>query len=534
MITCYENARVFTGGVQAAECFVVGEDGCFAFVGSAKDAHTAYPRAQRVDLGGRFVCPGFNDTHLHLLDLGCALSQAQLQEHTDSLAHVLDAVRDFAAAHPDEPFICGRGWNHDFFTDERRYPTRDELDAACPDRPCLIFRACGHVAVANSRALALYGIDGQAPEVSGGLVATDSSGRPNGVLEENAISLVSRHIPTPDRAGIKARLLRAMQTVNGYGITSVHSDDLNALEVPFEEVIAAYRELESEGRMTVRVTQQARLHEPALLDRFLSAGYRTGWGDEWYRIGPLKLITDGSLGARTALLRAPYADAPGTSGIATFEPETLDALVLRAHSAGMQIAAHAIGDRAADLVLDAIERAQAACPRENARHGIVHAQVLDESQAARMGRMGMHAYIQPIFLDYDTQIVFPRLGERALHAYPAASLRGHGVTFSGGSDCPVEPANVLRGIQCAVTRMPVTHPADAPYLPQEALSLRDALLCFTAGGAYASFEEHSKGRIAPGMLADFTVLGIDPFETDPKWLHQIPICGVYVGGRQVH
>ena len=207
---------------------------------------------------------------------------------------------------------------------------------------------------------------------------------------------------------------------------------------------------------------------------------------------------------------------------------------MRAHSAGMQIAAHAIGDRAADLVLDAIERAQAACPRANARHGIVHAQVLDESQAARMGRMGMHAYIQPIFLDYDTQIVFPRLGERALHAYPAASLRQSGVTFSGGSDSPVEPANVLRGIQCAVTRMPVTHPADAPYLPQEALSLRDALLCFTAGGAYASFEEHSKGRIAPGMLADFTVLGIDPFETDPKWLHQIPICGVYVGGRQVH
>ena len=531
MLTRYENAQVFTADGRLAESFVV-KDGRFAFVGRLEDARNAFPQAKAVDLSGSFVCPGFNDSHLHLLELGCVLGQAQLA--SDSLAGMLDALARYAAGHPREPFVLGRGFNDDHFLDERRYPTRGELDAACPDRPCLITRACGHVAVANSRALALCGIDGHAPEVSGGLVATDASGRPNGVLEENAIDLVSRHIPVPDRAGIKARLLRAMQTVNGYGITSVHSDDLNALEVPFEEVIAAYRELESEGRMTVRVTQQARLHEPALLECFLSAGYRTGWGDEWYRIGPLKLITDGSLGARTALLRAPYADAPGTSGIATFEPEALDALVLRAHSAGMQIAAHAIGDRAADLVLDAIERAQAACPRENARHGIVHAQVLDESQAARMGRMGMHAYIQPIFLDYDTQIVFPRLGERALHAYPAASLRGHGVTFSGGSDCPVEPANVLRGIQCAVTRMPVTHPADAPYLPQEALSLRDALLCFTAGGAYASFEEHSKGRIAPGMLADFTVLGIDPFETDPKWLHQIPICGVYVGGRQVH
>ena len=338
-------------------------------------------------------------------------------------------------------------------------------------------------------------------------------------------------IPAPDRSGLKHRLLLAMAHVNRYGITSVHSDDFVSTGAPFEEIIAAYEEIRREGRMTVRVTQQCQLLTVKELERFLSLGYHSGWGDEWFRLGPLKIISDGSLGSRTALLRAPYSDAPHTQGIATHTREELDALVLTAHTNGMQIAAHAIGDAAADLVLDAIERAQTLCPRAVARHGIVHAQILTQAQAARMQRLGMHAYIQSIFLDYDTTIVYPRLGERAQDAYPAASLLSRGVTLSGGSDCPVEPPDVLRGIQCAVTRRPVTRPCQTAYLPREALTLRDALLSFTAFGAYAGFEEQIKGRIAPGCLADFTVLGIDPFETDPRWIHRIPIKAVYVNGK---
>lgn len=532
MMIRYENARVFTADGHAAECFVVC-GGEFAFVGSVNEAKNACPDAECVDLGGRFVCPGFNDSHMHLLELGCVLGQAQLQNHTDSLSAMLDAVQEYADCHPEESWVLGRGWNHDFFSDAARYPTRSELDGVCPDRPCLITRACGHVAIANSRALALCGISESAPEVDGGRVCTDAFGRPNGALEENAIALVSRHIPAPDREGIKRRLCLAMENIAGYGITSVQSDDFGALEAPFEEVIAAYRELEAEGKMTIRVTEQCLLADMALLDRFLAAGYHTGWGDEWFRIGPLKLLTDGSLGARTAYLRAPYTDAPDTCGTAIYTQDALDALILRAHSAGIQIAAHAIGDAAADAMLSAVEKAQAACPRGDARHGIVHAQIFTREQAKRAAKLNMHAYIQPIFLDYDTQIVFPRLGDRALDAYPAASLRAAGVTFSGGSDCPVEPADVLRGIQCAVTRMPVTRSIDAPYLPREGLTLQEALLSFTVYGAYTSFEEHKKGRIAPGYLADFTVLGIDPFETDPRWIHRIPITGTYTGGRKV-
>lgn len=530
MTTCYENARVFTADARPAECFVV-RDGAFAFAGTAQDAHRAYPDAQRVNLNGQFVCPGFNDTHLHLLTLGGMLTQAQLA--ADSLSHLLDALDEYARTHPQEDWVLGQNWNQDDFTDEARYPTREDLDGVCPDRPCLISRTCGHVAVANSFALRLAGIDQRARFVDGGRIVTDSAGRPTGVLEENAINLITDLIPAPNQRQIEDSLLRAMAYVNRFGITSVHSDDFCSTKAPFEDVIAAYLSLRDEGRMTVRVTQQCRLPDLDSLHRFLALGYRTGWGDEWFRIGPLKLIADGSLGTRTALMNAPYDDAPDTCGIGVYAQEALDALVLTAHSAGMQVAIHAIGDGAADRVLDAIERAQTRFPRDDARHGIVHAQVLTQAQAARMKRLNMHAYIQPIFLDYDATIVHARLGKRADEAYPAASLLRRGVTISGGSDSPVEPPDVLTGIQCAVTRKPVTRSLPAPYLPGEALTLRDALLCFTAHGAYASFEENVKGRIAPGMLADFTVLAIDPFETDPAFLHRIPVRMTVVGGRSV-
>ena len=528
MLTRYENAQVFTADGRFAESFVV-KDGRFAFVGGREDARNAFPQAKAVDLSGCFVCPGFNDSHMHLLELGCMLGQAQLA--SDSLAGVLDALARFAADHPREPFILGRGFNDDHFLDERRYLTRGELDAVCPDRPCLITRVCGHVAIANSRALELAGLSNAAVPVEGGHVDVDALGRPTGVLRENAISLVSSLIPVLDRQGIRERLLLALRAVRRYGITSVQTDDF--ADLPFEDVIAVYRALANEGKLTARVTEQSLLPTQAELTAFLQAGYTTGWGDERFRIGPLKLIGDGSLGSRTAFLRAPYTDDPQTCGIVDYTQEALDALVLQAHRAGMQVAVHAIGDGACDRVLNAVEHAQAVCPRRDARHGIVHAQITDRQQVARMAALGMHAYIQPIFLDYDAQIVRSRVGSRAEEAYPAASLLLSGATLSSGSDSPVEPPDVLAGIQCAVTRRGYLHPGDAPYLPHEALSLSDALRSFTSFGAYASFEEHIKGRIAPGFLADFTVLGQSPFETAPQALHAIPVTAVFLGGEKL-
>lgn len=532
MPVLYTNARVFSGYGTTFDGFAV-EDGRFLAVGNTEELTQAYPDAEVIDLNGKFVCAGFNDSHMHLLGLGTQLCQAQLAPHSDSLSHVMKALSQYANDHPDAPFIIGRGWNQDDFYDEHRFPTRDDLDSVCPDRPCLITRACGHVAVANSTALSLAAIDEHAVSVDGGCVYVDENGRPTGVLSENAISLVSTLIPKPDRREIKRRLCHAIEFVHSYGITSVQTDDFSSVDVPFEEIIEAYLELKREGKLTVRVTEQCNLPTMDLLNRFLDAGYVTGWGDEFFRIGPLKLLADGSLGARTALLRAPYADSSENIGISTFSPETIDALVLRAHQAGMQIAIHAIGDGACDLVLDAFEHAWQAHPRSDARHGIVHAQVVTSEQIARMKKLGLHAYIQSIFLDYDSQIVHSRLGNRASEAYPAASLLRNGIPFSNGSDSPVELPSVLGGIQCAITRASFSRPAKPTYLPHEALTLSQALQSFTSAGAYASFEEHIKGQIAPGQLADFVVLAIDPFETDPLWLHQIPVQSTYFSGKKV-
>ena len=533
MITCYENARVYAGSGAFAECFAVENDR-FIFVGTAAEAHARYPQAQYISLEGQFVCSGFNDSHMHLLGLGESLAKAQLAEHTGSLSGMLEALRAFADAHPENGWVLGRGFNQDYFTDTHRFPDRDDLDSVCPDRPCLITRACGHIAVANSSALEIAGIADRAPELDGGKVYTGKGGRPSGVLAENAISLITALLPKPDLETLKRRLCLGMAHVNRYGVTSVHSDDFSCVDVPFEDVLLAYRKLERDGLMTVRVTEQCMLPTMSELDRFLDAGYMTGQGNQLFRFGPLKLLTDGSLGARTAYLRTPYADAPDTCGIPIYSEEALFALIERAHSAGMQIAAHAIGDAAADMLLRAIERAQTRFPRRDARHGVVHAQIFTPEHTAKLKALDMIAYIQPIFLDYDTQIVRERIGSRAEAAYPAASLLAAGVNASGGSDSPVEQPYALAGIQCAVTRKPFTREMDEPYLASEAMTLSQALDAFSAAGAYASFEENEKGRIAEGYLADFTVLGADPFLTRSDCIHSIPVRAVYLGGREVY
>ena len=523
----YENAVVFTGDLTFAEAFVV--DGSrFVFVGTQEEAKARFPHAESCDLQGQFVCPGFNDSHMHLFNLGCSLMQAQLGQH--SLRDMLRALGDYAAAHPESAFITGRGFNQDHFIDERRMPTRKDLDAVCPDKPCLIRRVCGHVAVANSAALVLAGISETAVPVDGGEIVTDETGRPTGLLCENAIGIVASRIPRPDREEIKRCICAGMERALSYGITSVQSDDFTTEDVPFEEIMAAYLELKAENRMKIRVTQQCNLPTLEDLNRFLNAGYLTGWGDALFRVGPLKLLADGSLGARTAYLLAPYDDDPSSCGIATYSQKALTALITHAHCAGMQIAVHVIGDGGCDMVLKAFEAAQKALSRENARHGLVHAQITNRSQLRRMGALGLHAYIQSIFLDYDTMIVRQRVGSRADVSYPAASLPAFGVTFSNGSDCPVEPSNVLAGIQCAVTRRPYTRNEAQPYLPQESLSIAEALRSFTAGGAYASFEESVKGVIREGYLADFTVLEQNPFIVPQEEIHSIPISAVYMDG----
>ena len=531
MRTLYRNGRVWTGALPLTDAFAV-EDGRFVFAGSETDAPVC---DETVDLNGRFVCPGFNDSHMHLLNFGQSLTMAELAAHTDSLSALLAYLRRFAAALPagEGRWIRGRGWNQDYFTDVRRMPDRLDLDTVSTEVPVVIIRCCGHCLSVNSKALELCGITADTPCPEGGRIGM-AHGEPNGIFWDDAMRLIYDRLPLPGKEEIRDMLRRACAALNSYGVTSVQSDDYVVFRgLPWQTVNEAYRELEASGELTVRVYEQANFTEAPALRAFMDAGCVTGAGTDMFRIGPLKLLGDGSLGARTAFLSRPYADDPSTRGFPIFTQEQMDELIGCAHERGMQVAVHAIGDAALDMVLDAVEKAQAAHPRPDARHGVVHCQISRPEQLRRLAELDMHIYAQSIFLDYDIHIVESRAGaELAASSYSWKTLAELGCGVSNGSDCPVELPDVMAGIQCAVTRSTLRDGL-GPYLPDQAFTVEEALASYTVRGAEASFEESVKGRIAPGYLADFVVLGADPFETDPSDLRHIPAEAVYLGGRPV-
>lgn len=531
MKTVYFNGQVYTGQLPLVEAFIV-DDGQFSFVGSTADALAqATGEDICIDLENRFVCAGFNDSHMHLLSFGNALNMAPLHEHTGSLEDMIQCLKDHKSSRGG--WVLGRGWNQDYFSDVKRMPNRWDLDRVSTTCPVVAVRACGHALAVNSYVLDLLGITGDAVQPDGGQIVMEN-GIPNGLLLDTAMDQVYDAVPSPGRDALKDMILLACRKLNSYGITSSQSDDYCVFpDMSWREVNGAFQELEAENALTVRVNEQCNFANLQDLRTFVKAGNNTGVGSPMFRIGPLKLLGDGALGARTAFLSQPYADAPDTCGIAVFTQDVLDSMIGYAHEQGMQVAVHAIGDACLDRVIGAIEKAQTEHPRADHRHGIVHCQITRADQLEKMAEMALHIYAQTIFLDYDIQIVEQRVGrEMASTSYSWKTLREKGASVSNGSDCPVELPNVLGGIQCAVTRCTLN--GEGPYLPDEAFSVAQALNSFTSGGAYASFEEHLKGRIEPGMLADFVILGDNPFGVNASSIKDIPVCATYLGGKKVY
>ena len=536
MRTIYYNGAVYTGALPLVQSFGE-EDGRFFFAGSNEEAVALKREGDRlVDLQGRFVCSGFNDSHMHLLSYGSSLRMAQLADRTGSLPDMLNCLREFRNSRTfrENAWLQGRGWNQDYFADTDRMPNRHDLDKVSTDIPICAVRACGHCLVVNTKALTLLGIGANTPQPAGGRIGMEE-GEPDGRFFDNAMDLIYEAIPAPDKEEVKAMMLAACRSLNAYGVTSSQTDDYCAFHnVPWPLVNEAYRELEAEGRLTVRVYEQSNFTSLEALKAFVEAGNRTGTGSSLFKIGPLKMLGDGALGARTAYLGRPYADDPSTCGIPVFSQEVMDEMVGYANAQGMQVAIHAIGDACLDRVLTAYERAMASHPRKDPRHGIVHCQITRPDQLAKIGRMGLHVYAQSIFLDYDIHMVKERVGEElASTSYSWKTLMETGATVSNGTDCPVELPDALACIQCAVTRKTLKDQI-GPYLPDQAFTVKEALDSYTCGGAYASFEENIKGKISPGMLADFVVLEENPFETPPEKLREIPVRETYLGGRKVY
>ncbi len=455
MKTVYFNAQVYTGSFPLRQAFIV-EDGFFRMVGSDEEMLAAASAAdRREDLRGGFVCAGFNDSHMHLLGFGSVLGAARLAEHTGSLRDLKDYLRAYLSENPPKEgqWLLGRGWNQDLFSDVRRMPSRWDLDSVSAAVPIMLTRACGHCCVVNGKALEIMGVTPDTPVPEGGAIGFEN-GRLDGRFYDSAIELVQRVLPTPGPEELRRMLRAACREVNRYGVTSVQTDDYQVFhDVSWQTINEVYREMAAAGELTVRVCEQAHFSDLKELKRFLAAVQTEGKGTPMFRLGPVKLLGDGSLGSRTAHLSRPYADDPGTRGFSLYSDGALEQMTACAHDHGMPVAIHAIGDACLDQALNAIERALAAQPRQDHRHGVVHCQITRPDQLERIRKLGLHVYAQSIFLDYDSRIVEKRVGSQlASSSYHWKTLLDQGVSVSNGSDCPVELPNVMAGIECAVTR----------------------------------------------------------------------------------
>lgn len=497
-------------------------------VGSSAELRAeAGPGTQVIDLGGRTLLPGFNDNHTHPIYYGIGLSQINATPAAQPTLAGLQAAFRAAAAAPAGSrgdWLLARGYD-DTRLDVLRHPTRYELDEVTGGRPAWLVRTCGHLGVANSAALALAGITRDTPDPQGGEIARDAHGEPTGLLAETAMSLVSRHIPRVTRAGMKDALRAAGERFHAYGITSVGEASIRT-----SDEFAAYEELVAEGELPVRVFTMMLIDDT--LDALARLGMRTGYGNDWLRIGPAKFFQDGSGGGRTAAMFDEYVNDPGNRGITIYTQEELNDGFGRAHDAGFQLAAHAIGDRAITMILDAYEAALTRAPKADHRFRIEHCGMCTPQIIDRMAAMGVVAVPQPNFI-YELGDSYIRnfTPEQLALAYPGRTWHDRGILAIGSSDVPVVDCNVLVNLRSAVTRLTATGQRMGP---QQGVTIEEALRMFTRNGAYGSFEERAKGTLTPGKLADLVVLSGDPRAIPAEDLPTLTVDLTVVDGRVVY
>ena len=527
----FYNAKVDTRDALGTIAEAVGVSGDkIVFVGTAEEGEKLHP-AERIDLGGAYLLPGFNDSHLHMLNYAFVASAYPMFDKT-SIKMLLDDAKIFAEGHniSGEKWLFGRGWNHELFTDEKRFLTKQDLDQISTDYPVYFIRTCGHVAAANSKALerimALEKTKQYAQFID----------EENGVFMESSVKLAYDVMTPPTQDEVEDLIQLGARDLNACGITGIQTDDF--LSLPGRDpktIINAYNNLQCMGKMNVRVYEQSAFTKKEDMERFLNWGYRTGMGGPYYKIGPLKLLQDGGLGAHTALLREPYADAPNEFGLQIHDTETFYAMVKEAHDAGMQIAVHTIGDGALEMLLDALKAAQEANPREDCRHGGVHTQITDRGLLERMAKEQVIAYIQPVFIEDDIGVCERCVGEeRTAGSYAWKTMLELGVHASGGSDAPVMRFNTLANIQNAVTRQKLSGYPEGGWLPDQKLTVDEAIDLFTKNAAYSTFEEDVRGTIEVGKYADMVALAQDLHGVEPNKIKDVVVLRTVVGGRTVY
>lgn len=528
----FKNGQIYLSESTFAESMVI-EGNTIKKVGSNESCEVFFKGEEVIDLGGRTVIPGLNDSHLHFLMTAEFLSLLPITGVT-SMKELIDRCRVYIEDQQmtKEDVLYSEGWNHTLFTDDKRIPDRHDLDQASSSVPIVLVRVDRHVMSLNTAALKAFNITQHSQLETGGEILKDTDGLPTGILTEGALDLVKAQLPARTREEKKEAIRQTMKLANQYGITSMHTND--AKDDTVEETLSLYEELEQEKALTVRFYQQIWFNNGKYLPDFLKLDYPFRKGSDWNRIGPIKFFIDGTLGSRTAALRDAYSDDQSTKGILTKSQDTLSDEVKTAVDHGYQVIIHGIGDQGIETILNAYDAALDGKDND-LRLGINHMQITGLDLIDRVADKGYLTYIQPIFLEDDIPILLDRVGEeRAKTSYLFKTMKDKGVHQSFSSDAPIVSFDPFENIQCAVTRNRLNEPLEKAYLPNEAMSIYKAVDAYTYESAYASFDEDVKGRIKEGYLADFAILNQDIFSVTLSEIKNITVHSTYVDGIKVY
>jgi predicted amidohydrolase YtcJ len=527
-------AKIYTVNSRQpwAEALAIGGDRILA-VGTEKDIQQYRGEKTKViDAHGRLLLPGFADCHIHFMDGSIGLTQVDLNGAT-SVSEIQKRVKEYASAHPKEPWILGMGWSYPTFAPSG-LPDKKILDEVVPDRPVYLVAFDGHSSWANSKALALAGVTRTTGDPANGKIVRDEKGEPTGALKESAGDLVAKLAPKPSREQRLAALRMGMHEANKFGLVRVHSagQDFEWLDL--------YDELRRRGELTLRFYVAYFLDPPELtpdsIEKIEQA--RRTYHDDWISGGAVKTMLDGVVEAHTAAMLTPYSDDPSQSGKLFWEPAKYESAITELDRRGLQIFTHAIGDKAVRLALDAYQHAAETNHTSDARPRIEHIETITAQDIPRFGKLGVIASFQPLhaYPDEDTLKIWSRnVGpERAQRAWVWHSIESTGGKLAFGSDWPVVTLSPWPGVQNALTRQTTDGNPPEGFVPQERITLEDTIKAYTLGAAFGGRREKTEGSLEPGKLADLIVLSQDLFKVPPSAITKTEVLLTIVGGKVVY
>lgn len=523
------NAKVWTGdkAQPAAQAVAILGERIVA-VGSNADVEVwRGPNTKLIDAQGELLLPGFNDSHTHFAEGGQQLDAVQLNDAT-SAQEFVRRIGERAKKTPKGEWILNGDWDETKWN-PAELPTAEMIDPVTGDTPVFVSRYDGHMSLANSAAMKLAGVKASTPDPPGGQIVRDAKGNPTGAFKDAAESLIDKVIPPPNHEQRVRAIKRALAHAASLGVTSVQHMSADYAD------IAVYAELLDEGKLTTRIYAAPLISDGAVDQAKL--GIRHAFGSPYLRIGAVKGFADGSLGSRTAYFFEPFSDQPNNRGLLAADMHPLSAMrdrMMTADAAGIQLCTHAIGDAAISTILDLYSDVIKAHGPADRRMRIEHAQHMAAKDFDRFAELHVIASMQPYHAIDDGRWAEARIGhDRASRTYAFRTFLNHGVRLAFGTDWDVAPLNPMLGIYAAVTRATLDGKNPNGWFPEQKLSVAEAVEAYTMGSAYAEFQEHEKGSIAPGKLADMVLLSDDIFSIDPVRIRDVKAVTTIVGGRIV-